>query len=259
MPITSEEISLSTPLDEYAAELFINRKPNESIEDFNVRVILAQNNLYNSGPEAFYNSLDYITDERTKEICTLSINVSGEDVAIEDCTIIINEEGINISRGATNSFYSFTEYSYLFSLIRALEADSNLILNLSYDYDALKFEKSKNILKTSSQKKYLNFESNDAIIKLPVTNVTRVLNASNMLEVAFDESSFEVINNEKELLSLIIEYTELPLTVRWSRFCIRECNSDSFKRMLKDEDGFLTSRGAKLVNQILEKQNTYWG
>ena len=90
MPITSEEISLSTPLDEYAAELFINRKPNESIEDFNVRVILAQNNLYNSGPEAFYNSLDYITDERTKEICTLSINFSGEDVAIEDCTIIIN-------------------------------------------------------------------------------------------------------------------------------------------------------------------------
>lgn len=263
MPIISEEINLSTPLDEYAAELFISRKPTESLEDFNVRVILAQQNLYNSGPEAFYKSLDYITDERTEEICTLNINITEQDllnnIEVTDCNIEVNEEGLYVAKGQETDFYDFKDYVYLFNLIEELKADSNLILTLEAGYENLKFEKTANILKTSSKKKYLHFESNEALIVLPVNNVYRVLNKLNMLEVAFDPSSNEIINDNNENLTLIIEYVDLPLTLEWSRFCIRECNSAIFKSMLKDEDGFLTSEGAKLINQILEKQNTYWG
>ena len=66
MPITSEEVALTTSLDEYAAELFIQRKENESLSDFEERVIIGYKNLYNSGPDAFKKSLDYITNRRTK-------------------------------------------------------------------------------------------------------------------------------------------------------------------------------------------------
>ena len=150
MPITSEEISLSTPLDEYAAELFISRKPTESLEDFNVRVILAQQNLYNSGPEAFYKSLDYITDERTEEICTLDINITEQDllnnIEVTDCNIEVNEEGLYVTKGQETSSYDFKDYVYLFNLIEELKADSNLILTLEAGYENLKFEKTAKLM-----------------------------------------------------------------------------------------------------------------
>ena len=73
--INSRNINLTTPLDEYAAEIFINRKEGESLENFEERTRLGYENLYKSGYEAFEASLDYITTERTREIFEIEILV----------------------------------------------------------------------------------------------------------------------------------------------------------------------------------------
>ena len=80
-----------------------------------------------------------------------------------------------------------------------------------------------------------------------------------MKEVPISPGETEISNAEERSLRLLIEYNEFPLTLEWNHFKILECNGDVFKSMLKDEYGFLTSEGARLINQILEKQNTYWG
>ena len=56
-----------------------------------------------------------------------------------------------------------------------------------------------------------------------------------------------------------ITYKGFPLLLTWSPFFALSCNKEEFKNILKDEDGLITQRGAKIINKILEKQNTYWG
>jgi hypothetical protein len=259
MPILSEEVNLSTTLDEYAAEIFISRKPgNETLEEFNERVIVGHKNLYNSGPEAFLISLDYITNRRTKNICELTISTENEEELISS-KIEVVEGKLILTKGAVVEEYNFEDYKFVYNLIKALNTSNILTPTIKEDYEIVKFEKTKNILKTSSSKKYLGFESNDSIIKLPVSNVVRVLNQKNMEEVPYIRNTKEIFNTDEEMLKLIIEYIEMPVVLQWNHFFIVECNSDTFKSMLKDTNGFLTSEGGRLVNKILEKQNTYWG
>lgn len=262
MAITSSgEVNLSTALDEYAAELFISSKPGESLSAFNERIIAGQENLFMTGPEAFINSLDYITTRRTKEICELSI-VTEEGAELTDYSIEATHNKIIIKKnGIVYEELSYEDYKFVCQLIDRLSELSFMDIALKEGYESVKFEKSKNILNTSNKKKYVSFQSSEELIELPVQNVIRVLNQRNMdsLLPFEDETQTKIINSSKELLNMSIEYIENPIKLKWNHFDVVECNSDYFKSMLKDSNGFLTSQGANLLNQILKKQNTYWG
>lgn len=262
MPITSsEEINLSTSLDEYAAELFISTKPGESLSDFNERVIAGQENLYLTGHEAFVNSLDYITTRRTKEVCKITI-VPEDGYEVEDYSLEVNEEALVIKKEeVVEEELFYKEYKFVLQLINKLSSLTYLNVELSEDYESIKYEKSENFLRFNSQKKYVSFESSDEIIKLPVSNVVEVFDQTDMFtRLPFvDENLNAIQNDERRLLKMLIVYVENPITLKWNHINVVECNSDYFKNMLKDEHGFLTSKGANLLNQILKKQNTYWG
>lgn len=259
MTIRSEEINLNTFLDEYAAELFISRKVSEDISSFNERLLVGYENLYQSGPEAFIRSLDYITTERTKEICNITFN---EEVDLRNVSIDVNEERIYFDVDGEEYIFNFKEYKFVSTLIKSIkETVSNVVVEELPELEKVSLEKSSNILKTKSNKQFLGFESSERIIKLPVENVISVISQRDMetLLPFNDIEATEILNENEDNLKMIIEYKGFPVKLKWSIFNITACNSDYFRSLLKNENGFLTSEGAKLINEILKKQNTYWG
>ena len=203
----------------------------------------------------------YITTRRTKEVCEVSI-VPEEGAEIIDYSIEATHEKIIIKKMSTSyEELNYGDYKFVFQLIEELSTLPFLNVLTKEDYESVKFEKSKNILNFNSEKKYLSFRSSEQLIKLPVENVIQVLDQNNMESLLpfTDETKQTIDNSSKELLNMVIEYIENPVVLRWNHFDVVECNSDYFKSMLKDSNGFLTSKGANLLNQILRKQNTYWG
>jgi len=255
--INSKSVAISTGLDEYAAGLSISRKEKEEdLNDFNERVRVAQENLYKTGPEAFKRSLDYITHVRTKDVLTLSF-VDDVDLYYSEIKVDSNILYIKVKTGLMYSF-NLEEYKFIYSLREALRIVEELIVEESNFYEDLKFEKSINFLNTTSSRKFVSFESSETNIPLPVANVIEVVDQRDMFrKIDFEDG--EIINTNEEDLKVVISYVSIPITLQWNQLKIIECNSDLFKSILKDKDGFLTSKGASLVNQILEKQNTYWG
>ena len=259
MAISSEEINLNTFLDVYAAELFIERKLSEDISSFNRRVIVGHENLYQSGPEAFIRSLDYITTEKTKKLCNITFD---EEVDLRNVNFISDKEKIYIEVGNQSYSFFYRNYKFVGVLLEALSNDvPNILIEELEDLNTAYFEKSENILSTKSDRQYLSFESSERIIQLPVPNVIRVLNQRDMESTfAFNDiAGTEILNPNEENLKMLIEYKGFPVKLNSSVFNITACNSEYFKSLLKDENGFLTSNGAKLINEILKKQNTYWG
>lgn len=255
--VNSESVAISTGLDEYAAGLSISRKEKEEdLNDFNERVRVAQENLYKTGPEAFKTSLDYITHVRTKDVLTLSFT---EDVDLFYSEIKVDSNLLYIKVGIGEEYtFDLEEHKFIYSLREALGTIDKLVVEESDLYEDLKFEKSVNFLNVTSSKKLVSFESSEMNIPLPVPNVTEIVDQRDMF-TNIDFNDEEIFNESEEDLKMVISYVDVPLTLQWNQFKVVECNSDLFKSMLKNRDGFLTSDGASLINQILEKQNTYWG
>ena len=255
--INSESVAVATGLDEYAAGLSISRKEREEdLNDFNERVRVAQENLYKTGPEAFKTSLDYITHVRTKDVLTLSFT---DDVDLFYSEIKINSNTLYIKVDIGEEYaFNLEQYKFIYSLREVLGTIDKLVIQESDLYEDLKFEKSINFLNTTSSKKLVSFESSKRNIPLPVANVIEVVDQRDMF-TKIDFGDGEIFNQDEEDLKMVISYIDIPITLQWNQLKVVECNSDLFKSMLKNRDGFLTSDGASLINQILEKQNTYWG
>ncbi len=258
MAITSENINLITFLDEYGAELSISRKEGESAEDFNKRVIIGYKNLFKAGPQAFLRELDYITRHRNQEVCNITFDSS---VNLQNVTLVIDEEKIFLDVPSGIYTFYFNEFKFIECLINQLRRIPNIIVSLGKGYENVKLEKAKHLLPLKGSKQYLGFQSSEKIIKLPVENVTRVYAQDDVLtDLNFnDNAGTEISNPSGENLKMIIEYNDTPFKLVWSKFKLVSCNSDYFKSLLKDENGFLSSEGAILINKILQKQNTYWG
>jgi len=258
MTILSREIKLDTFLDEYAAELSISRKISEDVSSFNDRVIVAHENLYQSGPEAFLRSLDYITTERTKRLCNITFT---DEIDLRDVEVVGDKEKLSLNIDGAAHVLPYKDYKFVGLLLEKLQEVPGILLENLNDSEELFFKKSCNILPVNNRRQFLSFESSEKIIKLPVTNVVRVLNQRDMgTTLPFNNTEgTEILNEDGGVLKMLIEYKGFPVRLDWSVFNITACNSEYFKSLLKDENGFLTSSGAKLINEILKKQNTYWG
>ena len=255
MAISSKKINLVTPIDEYGAELFISRKTEESLADYEIRVLAARKNLYNSGPEAFYKSLDYITTENTVEICEITFM---EPADLLECKVAVLDEKIVISLDGQVEEFKFSEFKFLGTLIDEIGA-SFLSIQITGFKDSDRFKKSSHLIKTTSERKYLNFKTNAQEVIFPVQNVINAYDQKDLKLLPLNETGDGLDNSTREFLTLTLDYVALPLKLSWSIFKVVECKSEYFKGNLKDKHGTLTSEGATLINKILSKQNTYWG
>ena len=98
----------------------------------------------------------------------------------------------------------------------------------------------------------------DYVVELPRENVTDFdfWREQEFNSVIDDDA---LIREERNVKSGYFEYKDFPVLLTWTPFSVIGCNELEFKNTIKDSDGNLTQKGAKVINKILEKQNTYWG
>ena len=256
----SEQVTASyqrNPLliDKIGSFVNILRKNEEDINDYRERVIKAYRELYELDNESFWRSLSYITTLKDKNIGYLSV----EDDLIETSSIQISNEKIEIVINEIKSIIDFKDTKFLIDVIEKFSQIPGLVFNAINDKDrSWHYCYSRNLIPKSSERIYLRKTTNSLVEESPVD-----------YPIAFydwlERSELTTINNRvirpgsDDVREGFLEYKGYPLLLTWNPFLALSCNKEEFKNILKDEDGLITQKGAKLINKILEKQNTYWG
>ena len=257
----SEQVTASfekNPLliDKFGSFAGILRKNNESVVDFKERVIKAYKELYELDNESFWRSLSYITTQKEKNIGFLTV----ENQLIAGSTITINNEKINVVINEEENNIYFNENKFLIDVINQINQIEGLIFEeINVDDNSWHFCYSRNLIPRNSERIYLKKTISSLIeespVEYPVEFVKWLEREDN--PIITEEGMIE--SEADEIREGFLRYKNFPLLLTWNPFFALSCNKSEFKNILKSEDGLITQRGAKIINKILEKQNTYWG
>jgi hypothetical protein len=242
-------------IDKVGSFVNILRKDEEDISDYRERVIKAYRELYELDNESFWRSLSYITTSKEKNIGYLSV----EDNFIETTKIVVSNEKINIVINGNETIIDFKGTKFLIDVIENFSQIPGLIFNAINDDDkSWHYCYSRNLIPKSSEKIYLRKTTSSLVEESPVDYPIEFYN---WLERDTDTTVNDrvIFPGGDDIREGFIEYKGFPLLLTWNPFLALSCNKEEFKNILKDEDGLITQKGAKLINKILEKQNTYWG
>ena len=277
----------STTLDEIGLKHSLVRGRNESLEDFHKRVVKANSNLEYSKFK-IERSLEYATPAQGFEVFKITKTVFEEEVIID-----ITETRISISVDSVEIYKAKLEdKKFLKDLKEDLDSISSInvevITNLEWEY-----LKTKNLVQNSSKRTTNNFIMNGDSTILPEKDVRNVQDYIG----AFSQNTFDdslVANSSQysledgnvlhkfssRLENIFYTYQDFPMYITWSPIRSYKVNKEEFNDILKDRvknaEAFglidentevdntetvevLSQRGAKIINKILEKHNTYWG
>ena len=243
-------------IDKFGSFVNLIRKNNEDINSYKERVMKAYKELYELDNESFWRSLSYITTYGEKNIGFL-------DVTIEDktrVTIELNNERLTVAYNDTKNLFEFKKYKFLIDLVEEIKNTDGLEFEfLNTDDTSWHYLYSKNLIPKKSDKILLKKTINSFQTKSPRENT---LDFNYWFEKFLSNPYVDnnnIFSETKSLREGYSNYKDIPILFTWSPFLVLSCNKEEFKNIIKDDNGNLTQRGAKVINKILEKQNTYWG
>jgi hypothetical protein len=277
----------STALDDKGLKYSLVRGSNEPLEDFHKRILKANSNLEH---EKFKieTSLTYATPLKGFDIFKIDVLNENEivDIAISDTRIQISVEG------ELKYKKKLSEIKFLKHLKTDLDALGIFTIDVvtSEDWEYLS---ASNLLQNSSMRTRLRFKtSNGYTAPLPEKNVESVQDHLGYFveDVFYDyaitnESHYALENNvlfkSKQINEdVFYSYLNFPLFVSWSPIKSYSINKETFNDILnkriKNNEVFgiietnpevdnnetvevLSQKGAKIINKILTKHNSYWG
>ena len=277
----------STSLDEKGLVYSLVRGRNESLKDFHKRILKAKSNLEHSKyklEHALSNSMPL----KAFDVFKISTSTQQEviDFIINDTRVEINVEGETVYRR------KLEDIKFLKHLKADLEALSIFTVEVITTED-WEYLGAKNLLQNSSLRSRLKYKtSNGFSDTLPETQIEATQDHLGYFveDVFYDyaianNSQYALENNvlfkNKETLENIqYEYVDFPLYITWSPIKSYSINKSTFEDILKDRvknaEVFgiiannptvdnsetvevLSQKGAKIINKILTKHNTYWG
>ena len=263
----------STYLDELGAKYSIYREDGESLEDYYLRIVKASRKPFDTDIKSFYESLGYITKYQDKNVIRISINEAvNPRVKITSAKIYI------WSDKTQDPIYEkeLKEIKFiktLFEEISALDGFNIVKLDLYEDY-----LKAENLMICDTDENYMYFEGIGNTVKFPKENVEEVQDYNNLLgeEVALQEDiiyfdKFRLDTEESQLHkytsnreAFTFNYKDFPLDLKWLPIKGAFMDDPDFdlitlKKNSEDAPYNLSQKGAKIYNQLLKKNNTYWG
>ena len=244
-----------TLIDRVGAYANILRKDNEDIEEYKNRVIKGYKELYELDNDSFYRMLGYGTRYQEYNIGVIDIS---EEFDKKDCNVEITGEKIIVNIEGDETILVFKDYKFLIDLVSAIENIEGLNFKKFKNEEKWKWLYSNQLVKSNSDKLLLNQFVSEYIVELHRDNVY----GFNFWRREEDGAVLigEELSRETNLFSEgYVFYKDFPVVLTWVPFKPMACNSEEFKTMIKDSSGNLTQKGAKIINKILEKQNTYWG
>ena len=260
--LKAEKYLNSTYVDEKGLVYSLTREKTESLTDFQKRIYnsFKHEPLFNK--ESFYNSLDYLFAGRDKQIARVTCEEPLKtqiEITSKFLRIFYNNEIIK-----EIDLYEYKFLKYLLEELSNVEKISIEILEGENDYLL-----SKNLIPMNNKKYYKDFSGNGRKIDLPKQYPSNVQDDTGLFEKhLYDDEELEEteINLEGNKLSKGFEgnlemsftYMDWPITIRWNQIKACPVNDKDFEKILK-KDLILNQKGAKIIDKILTKQNTYWG
>ena len=277
----------STTLDEIGLKHSLVRGRNESLENFHKRIIKANSNLAHSRFK-IERSFEYASPMQGFEVFKITKTNFNEEVIIN-----ITETRIEISVDSVPVYRVKLEDR---KFLKDLKADLDLLTSINVEVitnNEWEYLKTKNLVQNSSKRTENNFLINGDSTILPERDVRSIQDHIG----AFSQNTFDdslVVSSSQysledgnvfhkyssRLENVFYTYQDFPLYITWSPIRSYKINAEEFEDVLKDRIknsetfGFidentevdntetvevLSQRGAKIINKILEKHNTYWG
>lgn len=283
--VTLNKRKNSTSLDELALKYGMVRDKKESLSSFRDRIDKYISNIGNTYKN-FERSLGYITRLQDFDVFLIEKNTSEiVDIEISDTRIKIFFAG--------NLYYmeKLENLKFLKDLHAVLTSIDFITCEVVTNEDWM-YLKTKNLIQCNTERCRYNYLSDTQVNVLPDDNVGFAQDRLGVFNTqVFDENDvsnekYYAIENEKVLTKYndreeYIEYiySDFPFVIRWSPIRSYSLNNFDIDDLLKDTVsttetfGFLSDatvevtsdfkllsqKGAKIINRVLEQQNTYWG
>lgn len=276
----------STYVDEKGLKYGLVRSRNESLNSFQKRIDKAVSNISNHFNK-FHRSLGYCTELQDINVFEITKTNSDEKVVIDitDTRFYIYVDDVVVYKQLLRNVKFLKDLKAELDLVSSIQV--SVITDIEWEY-----LRTENLMQTSSLRSELNYIADEYVSALPEKDVVSVQDTIGILErsvdsedVVIDETTYHLDGNilfrgTDENQQLMIEYLDFPLIVRWSPIRAYSLNdqyvSDLLKDRIKDNETFgvipenhvdlsgevveiLSQKGAKIINKILEKHNTYWG
>jgi hypothetical protein len=243
-------------IDRIGSKSSILRKTNESEEAYNDRIVTAYKNMFEHDQQAFWRSLEYITSYGCKRICEVTFQGS----ELENYSMEIDQEKIRIYDGQNTHIFEYKEYKFLIDIYDAIKEIEGIQVTDLFDSNdsSWHFLLSESVVPQTTDKIYFDFRIDKSSKPFPRKNVFDAYSTEIAQDLVVEEDAVE-IENDLVGVNSYFNYRDFPVPIIWTPFKVLECNHELFKKITHDEDGSLTQDGAKVINMILAKQNTYWG
>lgn len=282
----------STTLDEAGLKYGLVRGRNESLKDFRLRLHKCISNTKNSYKQ-FERSLGYITPEQDLDVFVIKKN--GEtpvEINILDTRLEIYYDN------KLYYLQKLSELKFLKDFKAAIEQFDFLTIEIITEKE-WEYLKTSHLIQSSTKRTRFNFVTQNYSSILPDKEILNVQDDLGLFEYDTGDGDTVSTNNAYALEgntltkntereeSITYTYSDFPFIVRWSPIRAFALNSKFIDDILKEtietetvfgiqteevfESGLLeglellkdfnliSQHGAKIINKILEKQNTYWG
>ena len=282
----------STTVDELGLKYSLVRGRNESLKDFRTRIDKCISNTKNNYKQ-FERSLGYVTPEQDfdvfliRKVGEVSVQINVLDTRLE---IYLDEKLHFLQKLETLKF--------LKDFKAAIEQFDFLSIEVITD-QSWEYLRTSNLIQCSTKRTRLDYLAESYTSVLPDKEVLKVQDNLGIFEYDAGDGDIVATNNAYALEGntvtknttreeeLTYVYSDFPLVVRWCPIRSFALNSAFISDVLKEtietetvfgiqteeefESGELeglellkdfnlvSQRGAKIINKILEKQNTYWG
>jgi hypothetical protein len=286
--IKANKIRNSTTLDELTFKYGIARQKDERLNSFRERVYKLLKNTVDSEKYAFEKSLGCSTSLTDYDLFEIDLVDETLDLNIEikenRLIFYLNDQVFH------NEKLSDLKFIFKVRNIFELYPDYFTVKDLTdIDY---RFFDAKNLMPKTTKRNYQSFDVNNFVNLLPKNNIENLqdYNGLFLTNMGVGENvntpfTFSLVENvlhkySDELESVTFDYKDFPFTVKWLPIKATAFNSDNIEDYLydvkKDNENYgaisngnvvesseknkvLSQKGAKIINSLLQKQNTYWG
>ena len=277
----------STSLDEVGLKHSLVRGHNEELEEFYKRILKCNSNLSYSKYK-IERSFEYCTPLQGFEIFKITKVNPEENVVVE-----ITETRVQVT---VDSVLVYNQKLLDLKFLKDFKQDLSNVPNINIEVttsESWEYLKTVNLVQNTSQRTRLYFEAIGNVTELSEKEIENVqdFGGTYLFDVEAEEAIamqsqyaiedknvFHKYSSRRE--EIFFTYQDFPMYITWSPIRSYKVNREEFNDILKDRiknaEAFglidentevdntetvevLSQRGAKIINRILEKHNTYWG
>jgi hypothetical protein len=257
----------ATSIDEYALKHAIVRAEKESISDFKDRLLMLLSKYSKYELYHIDDSFRYVTELKSIEVGEISFDNPISEFDLTSEYLKYKKEGTTTTTTIELKDYKFLEdfldhlnsVGITVTLFAKLEDIKYLNTRNLRPFKLSRVESNYTLSGTSSRLPHKHIEDESIYIhgETSSSSVPSIDSLNNSQQYFLDEDSiYLAVDNLNRTLTY--SYKDWPIKLIWLPIKAIEVNSIDFEALTKN-NGDLSQRGAKLYNQILKKQNTYWG